>query len=114
MAELELSIMLRGLTTTADLQPLLDQFQAEQRISVHLRVLDWNTAWADLLKVALYQYGPDVSEIGTTWLSSFVGMDALQPFGSSGISAVGDPSVFLPSSWQSGMLAQRMGEPALP
>jgi multiple sugar transport system substrate-binding protein len=114
MAELELSIMSRGPTTVADLQPLLDQFEAEQRVHVRLRVLNWDTAWADLLKVALYQYGPDVSEIGSTWLSSFVAMDALQPFVSSGASAAGDPSVFLSSSWQSGMLTQRMGEPALP
>ena len=114
MAELELSIMSRGPTTTADLQPLLDQFQAEQRISVHLRVLDWNTAWADLLKVALYQYGPDVSEIGSTWLSSFVAMDALQPLTGFKAAAAGDPALFLSSSWQNGMLAQRVGEPALP
>jgi len=114
MAELELSIMSRGPTTIADLQPLLDQFEAEQRVHVRVRVLNWDTAWADLLKVALYQYGPDVSEIGTTWLSSFVAMDALQPFGGSGTSVAGDPSAFLSSSWQSGMLAQRLGEPALP
>jgi len=114
MAELELSVMSRGPTTVADLQPLLDQFEAEQRVHVRLRVLNWDTAWADLLKVALYQYGPDISEIGSTWLSSFVAMDALQPFVSSGVSAAGDPSVFLSSMWQSGMMAQRIGEPALP
>ncbi|MBN1136398.1 MAG: extracellular solute-binding protein [Anaerolineae bacterium] len=113
MAELELSIMSRGPTTVADLQPLLDQFETEQRVHVRLRVLNWDTAWADLLKVALYQYGPDVSEIGSTWLSSFVAMDALQPFIGSGALMAWDPSVFLSSSWQSGMLAQRMGEPAL-
>src|SRR4030042_4455959 len=106
--------MSRGPTTVADLQPLLDQFEAEQRVHVRLRVLNWDTAWADLLKVALYQYGPDVSEIGSTWLSSFVAMDALHPFGSSGPSAAGAPSAFLASSWQSGVMAQRLGEPALP
>ena len=114
MAELELSIMSRGPTTVADLQPLLDQFEAEQRVHVRLRVLNWDTAWADLLKVALYQYGPDVSEIGSTWLSSFGAMDALQPFVGSRASAAGDPSVFLSSLWRSGMLAQRAAEPALP
>ena len=113
MPELELSIMSRGPTTVADLQPVLDQFEAEQRVHVRVRVLNWDTAWADLLKVALYQYGPDVSEIGTTWLSSFVAMDALHAFGSSGASAAGDPSAFLASSWQSGLMAQRPGEPPL-
>jgi len=114
MADLELSIMSRGPATVADLQPLLDQFEAEQRVHVRLRVLNWETAWAELLKVALYQYGPDVSEIGSTWLSSFAAMDAFLPFVGLRASAAGDPSVFLPSLWQSGMLAQRVGEPASP
>ena len=114
MAELELSVMSRGPTTVADLRPLLDEFEAEQRVHVRLRVLSWDTAWADLLKVALYQYGPDVSEIGSTWLSSFVTMDALQPFTGPGAPAARDPSIFVPSLWQCGMLAQRAGEPAMP
>jgi multiple sugar transport system substrate-binding protein len=104
MAELELSIMSRGPTTETDMQPLLHQFEAENRVHVRLRVLNWDTAWADLLKVALYRYGPDVSEIGSTWLSSFVGMDALEPFTSHRLSVIGDPHQFLPSPWQSGVV----------
>jgi multiple sugar transport system substrate-binding protein len=112
MAELELSIMSRGTTTTADLKPLLDEFEAQNRIHVRLRVLAWDTAWAELLKVALYQHGPDVSEIGSTWLGSYVGMDALRPLADHEVATIGGASVFVPSAWQSGSLADPLlGKP---
>lgn len=113
MAELELSIMRRSPTTEADMRRLLEPFEAESRVQVRLRILAWETAWADLLKVALYQYGPDVSEIGTTWLSSLVAMDALQPFTGFKVQAFGDAAAFLPALWLSGQIAQRPYEPAV-
>lgn len=89
MAEIELSIMSRGPTTADDLRPLLEEFEVKNRTRVRLRIFEWDTAWADLVKVALYQDGPDVSEIGSTWLGSFVAMNALQQFSDREISLVG-------------------------
>jgi len=57
--ELEFSIMAES---PANIQPLLDQFEAEHRIRVRLRLLTWDIAWSDLVKVALYGDGPDVSD----------------------------------------------------
>jgi len=113
MAELELTIMARGTTTPADLKPLLDEFEAKSRVSVRLRALGWDTAWAELLKVALYQHGPDVSEIGTTWLGSYIGMDALRPLTDYDVAAIGGPSAFIPSAWQSGSQIDPMTDKAV-
>ena len=95
--ELEFSIMADSST---GIQPLLDQFEAEQHIHVRLRLLSWDTAWSDLVKVALYNDGPDVSEIGTTWLGDLVAMDALRPFDAVDVARIGKPTMFLPTAWR--------------
>ncbi len=95
--EIEFSIM--G-PSAEHIQPLLDEFEAENEIHVRLRPLTWDAAWGDLVRVALYGDGPDVSEIGSTWLGDLVEMNALHPFQTSDIQGLGGPSAFLPSAWQ--------------
>ncbi len=113
MAELELSVMSRGAATEENLRELLEPFEVETGTRVRLRILSWDTAWADLLKVALYQYGPDVSEIGSTWLSSLAAMNALESLTSFRSVAYGDAAAYLPACWQSGLQAQQPGMPPL-
>ncbi len=87
------------------IQPLLEQFEAEQQLRVRLRLLDWDSAWSNLIKVALYSDGPDISEIGTTWLGDLVAMNALYAFNERDVESLGRGSAFLPSVWQSTRLA---------
>lgn len=84
----------------ANIQPLLDQFEAEHRIHARLRLLSWDSAWSDLIKVALYSDGPDVSEIGTTWLGDLVAMNAVRAFNNHEIISLGGAPAFLPAIWQ--------------
>jgi multiple sugar transport system substrate-binding protein len=114
MDELELSLMLHNPQMAQHLQPLLDRFQAQQHLRVKLRIVPWDRAWADLVKVALYNYGPDVSEIGTTWMGNLVAMNALRPFEPNEVRSFGGPEVFLPSAWQSASLAGERQIWALP
>jgi len=109
--ELELSIMA---DSPAGIRPLLNQFEAEHGVRVRLRLLTWDTAWSDLVKVALYGDGPDVSEIGSTWLGDLVAMNALRPFGEAEIIALGRAGAFLPSAWQGGRLAGHTQTWAIP
>ena len=109
--EIELSIM----ANRADnLAPLLKQFEAEEHIAVRPRLLTWDTAWSELVKVALYGDGPDISELGSTWLGDLVSMNALRPFGTEEISALGGPAAYLPSAWQGGQLAGQPEQWAIP
>jgi multiple sugar transport system substrate-binding protein len=116
--ELELSIMADSAAGMADraaaMQPLLHQFEAERHIRVRLRLLTWDTAWSDLVKVALYSDGPDVSEIGTTWLGDLVAMNALRPFDAQDIAALGAAAAFLPSAWQGGHMVGQSQMWAIP
>jgi multiple sugar transport system substrate-binding protein len=102
MTELEFSIMRRGDDPVGDLQPLLDRFEAETRVKVRVTVLRWRDGWAEMVKTALYGHGPDVSEIGTTWIGNLIAMNALRPFELPELYKLGGEKVFLPASWQSG------------
>lgn len=98
---LELSIMNHGPRFVEAVHGLLDRFEQDTHQEVNLRVLEWRDAWAELVRVALYSDGPHVSEIGNTWLSEFISMNALRPFVGMEVSRLGGAQQFLPSAWQS-------------
>jgi multiple sugar transport system substrate-binding protein len=87
------------------LRRAVDDFQKSHRnLPINFTELPWTTAWNDLVRVALYKDGAEVSEVGSTWVGSFVGMDALRPYTLPEISKVGNAAAFLPSAWQGGSL----------
>lgn len=62
--------------------------------------MTWSQAWQKLSRIALYRAGPDVSQIGTTWLDSFVAAGAVRPFADEEVEEIGGQTIFLPVSWQ--------------
>jgi multiple sugar transport system substrate-binding protein len=98
---LDLSIMNHGPRFVGEVRAILTQFEQDTHTAVNLRVLEWRDAWAELVRVALYGDGPHVSEIGNTWLSEFVSMNALRPFLGAEIARLGGAQQFLPSAWHS-------------
>jgi multiple sugar transport system substrate-binding protein len=110
MSDLELSVMAHSPTTEQDLQPILEKFEAQQRVKVKVRVFSWETGWTELVKFALYGHGPDVSEIGSTWVGTLAATNALHPFVLREVAAVGGRYAFLHPSWQSCYLT---GEPEM-
>lgn len=95
--EIEFSIMAPN---AAGMMPLMEQFSAETGIRVRLRLLSWDTAWSDLIKVALYGDGPDVSEIGSTWIGDLVAMEAIRAFDANAINALGGTNYIMPAAWR--------------
>lgn len=74
----------------------LDDF--EPRPGVHTQRMDWADAWDELMRIALYSQGPDVSEIGSTWLSSLIEMDALRPLTAWNLSFLHSLEGFFPAA----------------
>jgi multiple sugar transport system substrate-binding protein len=56
------------------------------------------------MKIALYGHGPDVSELGTTWIGSVASMNSLRSFSGSEIHTLGGAEAFLKSSWATGLV----------
>ena len=62
--------------------------------------MTWDKDWEELMRIALYRSGPDVSQVAATAVDDFVTMDALRPFRKGEIDALGGESAFLPSAWR--------------
>lgn len=98
---LELSLTTRNATA---LQPLLRRFEEEERVRVQVRLsASWDSAWSELVKIALYGEGPDLSEIGSTWVGDLAGMAALHPLSPGDVAALGGSEAFLPIAWAGGI-----------
>jgi multiple sugar transport system substrate-binding protein len=100
MTELEISLFAWPNQDLDRFQSLLNQFEEEKRCQVRVRVLPWETGYADLINFALHGEGPDISEVGTTWIPSLLAMNVLRPFTHQEVAALGGSSAFLPSAWQ--------------
>ncbi|MGD8623254.1 MAG: extracellular solute-binding protein [Anaerolineae bacterium] len=103
MNKIKLSVFDHGPQAIDRLRSLLAQFQDEQSISVHLEVLPWQGGWTKTIRTALYRTGPDISEIGSTWLGDLARMNAFSVFSPGEISDLGGKDQFLPASYQSGL-----------
>ncbi len=114
MPELNLSIMNHSDTIEECLKPWLKTFEAQHQVRIKLSVLNWATAWSDMVKMALHGLGPDVSEIGSTWINNFIAMNALEAFEDSEISNLGPLSNFLPAMWGSEAVEARQQIRAFP
>jgi len=101
---LELSVCQNpGSVPILDLLPYIERFGLKCR----LRTMRWENAWNELVRVALDRVGPNVSQIGTTWVGNFAAMDVLRPFAMKDLEALGGPAAFLPSSWETVLFADQ-------
>lgn len=53
-----------------------------------------------MVNIGIYKRGADLSEVGTTWIGSFVSMNVLRSFAPAEIEQIGGKSAFLPTAWQ--------------
>ena len=86
---------------SSPIDTLLAEFEQKQRIRARLRFTDWLNGWQEVVNYSLHHNEPHVSHIGITWVSSLMRMNALRPFTSKEINALGGSSAFLPGCWQS-------------
>jgi multiple sugar transport system substrate-binding protein len=101
MSELVFSVFDHGPVAIAQMRELLEKFEKQERIRVQLDVIGWDVAWPRLVEFALYHHGPDVSEIGNTWIMDLVHMNALSPFSNDEISSITEGTRFFEPSWNS-------------
>jgi multiple sugar transport system substrate-binding protein len=97
MAQLEFSL----LSVSEPIFAAIREFQEQSGIQVHVTTMSWDTAWAELVRMALFGGSPDLSEIGTSWAESLVAMNALRLFSAQEIATLGGAAPFLPALWKS-------------
>jgi multiple sugar transport system substrate-binding protein len=99
VTELELSLIWRQPEALAS---ALQVFEARHNVHVHVQVLDPTQEQRQLTDFAIFSTGPDVSEVGSTWLSSLMSMNALRPFKPQEVRALGGQVAFFPVVWRAG------------
>lgn len=109
MEEIELSIMAHEGPRAPTMQAVLQDFESKYHIRVKLTVLPFIDQWSRVVQMALYKDGPDVSSIGTTWLSDLVRMNAIRAFQPSELHALGGEQSFIPASLRSALMAPAHG-----
>jgi ABC-type glycerol-3-phosphate transport system substrate-binding protein len=78
---------------------LMSAFQRETGIEVHLKRMEWNTAWSQLIGIATSGHGADISHVGSTWVSSLMTMNAIIPLHRNLIARIGGEQAFVHSAW---------------
>ena len=100
MSELTLSVMEQyNVDVVEVLTPYLLQFEKKHRIKVKLETLTWSDGLEQLISNVLRGAGPDVSEVGTTWVSSFLAMNGLLSFAKRDVFDMGGEESFLRPAW---------------
>lgn len=100
MRAITFSVLSNSAKTLKALQELLAQFEARHHIHVELRLLTWATAWDEYARMAVDGDVPDVSEVGTTWVSPLAAMNVLRPYNPSELGSIGGPGVFHGGIWR--------------
>jgi multiple sugar transport system substrate-binding protein len=100
MEELLLSVMPHANDSIAQIRPFLQQFEERHGVKVQVQLMDWNTGRSVLVRTALRHQGPDVSEVGTTWVADLIGMNVLRSFTRPELQLFGDSSAFVAPSWK--------------
>lgn len=80
MEQITFSIMSHWPTSEDLFREVIEEFLRITGIQVELKMLPWETGRRELIQYALDRSGPDVSEIGSTWLSELASLGVIHPF----------------------------------
>lgn len=99
-AELNLWVMSTTEQQQADMRELLKPYlAAHPSLRVNVTVLNWESAWAKVTAAAASGQGPDVIELGSTWVPAISSMGALDAISPQQQAEAGGEAAFLPVMW---------------
>jgi multiple sugar transport system substrate-binding protein len=98
--EIELSTMFDTTASPGMGGDFFDAFTTRHQVKVKAFHMDWSDSWNQLVRFGLSAYGPDVSEVGTTWLGGLHSIEVLRPFTIGEMALLGGERLFPPAIWQ--------------
>ena len=94
---LKVWIMPNSAAPKADLEKITADYTKKTGVKVEVTVLDWGSAWTKITTAATSGIGPDVIQLGTTWVPTLAAMDALVDLKSS--IPAGTDKTFIPAAY---------------
>lgn len=86
----------------ATLTPLLKKFTEESGVKVDLEVIGWGDLQTRIQTAITSGAGPDVTNIGNTWATSFQATGGFLPFDDKAMTAIGGAAKFAPTALSTG------------
>lgn len=101
VTEVVIWIMPNSLEPINDLKLVLKPFEeAHPDIRIKITSVDWGAAWTKITTAATSRDVPDIVQLGSTWVGSISGMNALLDL-SDKVDELGGPDAFVPAAWAS-------------
>lgn len=98
--ELNIWVMASTAQQQQDMKDLLHPYLVKHPdLRVNVTVLNWESAWGKITAAAASGQGPDLLELGTTWVAAISSMGALEPLSASQQAEVGGDKAFFPAVW---------------
>ena len=101
-----LTVMRHNEGMVEKLKSILGGETSNGEVDFNLHEIDYDTGWAEFMRTAIHGGNLDVSEMGTTWISDFIAMNALHSFSAADIRELGGEQAFPPALWKSGLSEQ--------
>ncbi len=113
----ELTMWVMPVTTNAahDIPALIAPWLALHRdVTLKLTVLDWESGWNKITAAAASRRGPDLLELGTTWMPAIAAMGGLEPLSAAQLAQVDNGAAYFPELWKTTQIFGRKGVYGLP
>ena len=116
-AAVELTMWVMPVTTNAqhDIPALLAPWLAQHPgVTVRVTVLDWESGWNKITAAAASRRGPDLLELGTTWMPAIAAMGGLEPLSATQLGEIGNGAAYYPELWKTTQVFGQKGVYGLP
>jgi len=116
-AAVELTMWVMPVTTNAqhDVPALLAPWLAQHPgTTVRVTVLDWESGWNKITAAAASRRGPDLLELGTTWMPAIAAMGGLERLSVSQLAEVDNGAPYYRELWKTTQVFGRTGVYGLP
>ena len=113
----ELTLWVMPVTTNAqhDIPELIAPWVAQHPgLTVRVTVLDWESGWNKITAAAASRRGPDVLELGTTWMPAIAAMGGLETLSAAQLAEVGNGAPYYPELWKTTQVFGQKGVYGLP
>jgi len=113
----ELSMWVMPVTTNAqhDIPALIAPWvAAHPGVTVRVTVLDWESGWNKITAAAASRRGPDLLELGSTWMPAIAAMGGLEPLSATQLAEVGNGAPYYPELWKTTQVFGRRGVYGVP
>lgn len=101
-SELNVWVMSTTAQPQQDMKEILRPYlQVNPNLRVNVTVLNWESAWARINAAAESGQGPDLVELGSTWVTTIAAKGALEQVPTAVQSQVGGAKQFFPALWSS-------------